>query len=211
LSLRHAPLSAPRFLTEAVTKFVAKKFLRGFLQLPKKAGYFKLSFMQQKRGIMKFALATAIAAIACAFTVRADEAPRMAPLQTALSSTVISGYVQAEATFTPAHNAFAPMISEFRAGDRNSEGHEQTRPILLNSAPESSTGYDFMESDGATTMGNFFAGASATLGVEQFQFTSLTPSLQPQTEIQSVPEPSATVLGSVALGFISAARWTRRR
>jgi hypothetical protein len=167
--------------------------------------------MQQKRGIIKITLATAIAAIACAFAVRADEAPRMAPLQTALSSTVISGYVQADATFTPAHNTFASTISEFRGGNRNSEGHQQTRPILLNSAPESSTGYDFMESDGAATMGNFFTGGAATLEVEQFQFTPLTPNLQSQTEIQSVPEPSATALGGVALGFISLARWIRRR
>jgi len=162
--------------------------------------------MRQTCGTIKFALATAITAIAFAFTVRADEAPRMAPLQTTLSSTVISGYVQTETTLTPAQNTLVPTFSEFGPGYRNLADYQRTRPTLLNPTPDSSISYNFMESDGAVTMASFVSDTPATLETGHYQFTPLTPMLQPQTEIQPAPEPSVTALGGVALGLIAFAR-----
>jgi hypothetical protein len=46
----------------------------------------------------------AVGAVSMASAVRADEAPKMVPLTTALSSTVISGYVDVAAQYNPGNN-----------------------------------------------------------------------------------------------------------
>ncbi len=43
----------------------------------------------------------AVGAVSMASAVRADETPKLVPLQTALSSTVISGYVDVAAQYNP--------------------------------------------------------------------------------------------------------------
>src|ERR1035437_275023 len=55
---------------------------------------------QMKFNINKWTLGlAAVGAVSMASAVRADDAPKLSPVQTALSSTVISGYVSASANY----------------------------------------------------------------------------------------------------------------
>ena len=93
--------------------------------------------MRKKRDSMKFILA--IASIAFVSIVRADEAPHLVPVQTALNSTVISGYVQS-GSFEPLSNALSTSRSllsgmENRNFDRHLRPTEFSRPQGTDGAP----------------------------------------------------------------------------
>jgi hypothetical protein len=91
--------------------------------IAKAKDFFTLAFMQKKRDIMKFTLTTAFVTIAFVSIVRADEAPKMVPINTALGSTVVSSYVRS-GSFESLPNTFStsPGLPS-RMEDGNFERH----------------------------------------------------------------------------------------
>src|ERR1035437_138134 len=66
---------------------------------------------QMKFNINKWTLGlAAVGAVSMASAVRADDAPKLSPVQTALSSTVISGYVSASANYEATPSAVGSSI-----------------------------------------------------------------------------------------------------
>jgi len=53
----------------------------------------------------------AVGAVSLASAVRADEAPKMSQLQTALSNTTISGYIDVAAQYNPGNYSFIPTVN----------------------------------------------------------------------------------------------------
>ena len=167
--------------------------------------------------------------IANVFSVRADE--KFSSLQTALSSTTLSGYVSAEITFQPQEpisrndglslfpllwvnsseaGITAPLLNLIDVGIQNRSLNLKTfQPIVGNTNSTTGTAYGGDSSDAVIMEAiRQRAGAPSSPSILppsglQIQFS--------QGEIQLAPEPSTVALGSLAIGLIALTRLHRHR
>jgi hypothetical protein len=98
------------------SKFMAKN------AITKAKDFSTLSCVQKKKwDLIKFSFAIGFVAIAFVPIARADEAPKLVPLQTALSSTVISGYVRSGSFELLPNTLITSQGLPSRMENRNSE------------------------------------------------------------------------------------------
>jgi hypothetical protein len=112
----------------------------------------------------------AVGAVSMASAVRADEAPKMVPLTTALSSTVISGYVDVAAQYNIGNYGFGAGIPPGTTGNTGSKIDNFTLndvDIAFDHPEDESpwaAGYHIDINAGTDAVGTFLNGNQATAG-----------------------------------------------
>jgi hypothetical protein len=194
--------------------------------------FFTMPAMQKRTAIF-----TLIVCVASAFAVTAHAQERLSQLQTELSNTSISGYVQSELTFVPPQNTFRARNRTF-LGQRielsRSQNTEITSltpiaPSFEENALYLSSSFVLMSVDSfyQTSPPPVSAPDSSIDGADMIEATRAgdgfamqpvqnvmppTPDFQiSQAGIQPVPEPSTFALGSLAIALIALVRLSKRQ
>lgn len=185
---------------------------------------FKLLSMRKERPLIRFYLAIALTASALVSSTHAQG--RLSQLQTELSNTTISGYVQ-DGIFDsfPHTSRGGGNLLGFSHHQRNGNSLSPIMPTLpidsgggLFILPVGSTGEFSL--DGGGVLDVYF---TPPMGVDSVEISRsglidqpVTPLIPPTPldssfSIQPVPEPSTLALGGLAFGLIAIARKQRRK